>query len=268
MKFEAMFQPIQIGPVTVKNRFVVPPMGNNFANTDGTMSEQSVAYYRERAKGGFGLITIEATVVHKGAKGGPRKPCLYDDSTIESFKNVVDACHAEGAKVSVQLQNAGPEGNAKNAGAPITAATSIPAACGRDIPRELSTEEVYELVKGYGEAAKRAMKAGVDAVEIHMAHGYLVSTFLSPRTNKRVDEFGGCFENRMRFSRLIIEEIKKQTEGKIAVLARIIRMMKFREVWMYMTAQRSQHIWNPADWMPSMCPVPFISKMSICGHRL
>ena len=162
MKFDAMFQPIQIGPVTVKNRFVVPPMGNNFANTDGTMSEQSVAYYRERAKGGFGLITIEATVVHKGAKGGPRKPCLYDDSTIESFKKVVDACHAEGAKVSVQLQNAGPEGNAKNAGAPITAATSIPAACGRDIPRELSTEEVYELVKGYGEAARRAMEAGVD----------------------------------------------------------------------------------------------------------
>ena len=134
---------------------------------------------------------------------------------------MVDACHAEGAKVSVQLQNAGPEGNAKNAGAPITAATSIPAACGRDIPRELSTEEVYELVKGYGEAARRAMEAGVDAVEIHMAHGYLVSTFMSPRTNKRVDEFGGCFENRMRFSRLIIEEIKKQTEGKIAVLARI-----------------------------------------------
>ena len=67
MKFNAMFQPINIGPMTVKNRFVVPPMGNNFANTDGTMSEQSAAYYRERAKGGFGLITIEATVVHKGA---------------------------------------------------------------------------------------------------------------------------------------------------------------------------------------------------------
>ena len=102
MKFNAMFQPINIGPMTVKNRFVVPPMGNNFANTDGSMSDQSVAYYRERAKGGFGLITIEATVVHQGAKGGPRKPCLYDDSTIESFRKVVDACHAEGAKVSVQ----------------------------------------------------------------------------------------------------------------------------------------------------------------------
>lgn len=77
------------------------------------------------------------------------------------------------------------------------------------------------MVKGYGEAAQRAVKAGVDAVEIHMAHGYLVNTFLSPRTNKRIDEFGGCFENRMRFSRLIIEEVKAKTEGKVAVLVRI-----------------------------------------------
>ena len=191
MKFNAMFQPIEIGPMTVKNRFVVPPMGNNFANTDGTMSEQSAAYYKERAKGGFGLITIEATVVHKGAKGGPRKPCLYDDSTIESFRKVIDGCHAEGAKVSIQLQNAGPEGNAKNAGAPITAATSIPSVCGRDIPKQLTTEEVYELIKGYGEAARRAMEAGADAVGFHMGHGYLVSTCLSLRTNKRGDEFGG-----------------------------------------------------------------------------
>ena len=74
MKFNAMFQPINIGPMTVKNRFVVPPMGNNFANTDGSMSDQSVAYYRERAKGGFGLITIEATVVHQGLRGPPFAP--------------------------------------------------------------------------------------------------------------------------------------------------------------------------------------------------
>lgn len=216
-----MFQPIQIGPMTVKNRFVVPPMGNNFANTDGTWSEQSIAYYGARAKGQFGLITIEASVVHEGAKGGPRKPCLYNDDSIESLSKICDACHAEGAKVSIQLQNAGPEGNAKNAGAPIEAATAIASADGRDIPVEVSTEKVYELVKGYGLAAERAMKAGVDAVEIHMAHGYLVNSFMSPRTNKRVDEFGGSFENRMRFSKLIIDEVKAKTEGKIAVLARI-----------------------------------------------
>ena len=221
MKFKHMFSPIQIGPMTVKNRFVVPPMGNNFAKTDGTWSDESVAYYAERAKGQFGLITIEATVVHKGAKGGPRKPCLYDDNSIESLKKITDACHAEGAKISIQLQNAGPEGNAKNAGAPIQAATSIAAADGRDIPEAVPTEQVYELIKGYGDAAVRAMKGGADAVEIHMAHGYLVNSFMSPRTNKRVDEFGGNFENRMRFSRLIVEEVKKRTEGKIAVLARI-----------------------------------------------
>ena len=267
MKFNAMFQPINIGPMTVKNRFVVPPMGNNFANTDGTMSEQSAAYYRERAKGGFGLITIEATVVHKGAKGGPRKPCLYDDSTIESFRKVIDGCHAEGAKVSIQLQNAGPEGNAKNAGAPITAATSIPSVCGRDIPKQLTTEEVYELIKGYGEAARRAMEAGADAVEIHMAHGYLVSTFLSPRTNKRVDEFGGCFENRMRFSRLIIEEVKKQHREKLQFLQESTAVMKYRAVLMCMTVLRSLHIWKDADWMPSMYPELFTSAMNLCGHR-
>ena len=100
MKFKNMFSPIQIGPMTVKNRFVVPPMGNNFANSDGTWSDESVAYYGERAKGQFGLITIEATVVHKGAKGGPKKPCLYDDNSIESLKKITDACHEEGAKVS------------------------------------------------------------------------------------------------------------------------------------------------------------------------
>ncbi|BAK45273.1 FAD-dependent oxidoreductase [Eggerthella sp. YY7918] len=221
MKFETMFSPLQIGPMTVKNRFVVPPMGNNFANTDGTWSEQSIAYYTERAKGQFGLITIEATVVHEGAKGGPRKPCLYSDASLPSLTRIVNACHEQGACVSVQLQNAGPEGNAKNAGAPIEAASAIPAVCGRDVPQEVPTEKVYELVKGYGDAAERALRAGVDAVEIHMAHGYLVSSFISPRTNKRVDEFGGSFENRMRFPRLIVEEVRRRVKGQVAVIARI-----------------------------------------------
>lgn len=221
MRCTALFEPIQIGPMTVKNRFVVPPMGNNFAHADGTWSDQSIAYYAERAKGGFGLITIEATVVHHGAKGGPLKPCLYDDASIDSLKRITDECHTYGACVSIQLQNAGPEGNAQNAGAPLQAASPIEAACGRDIPESVPTDKVYELVKGYGDAAERAMRGGVDAVEIHMAHGYLVSSFMSPRTNKRIDEFGGSFENRMRFPRLIVEEIKRRVGGKVAILARI-----------------------------------------------
>ena len=221
MKFEAMFQPIQIGPMTVANRFVMSPMGNNFANTDGTMSERSASYYGARAKGGFGLITFEATVVYKEAKGGPRKPCLYDDSTVSSFQAAIAACHQAGAKVSIQLQHAGPEGNTKITGYPLKAASAIPASCGRETPGGITKEELYRLIECYGDAAVRAKKAGADAVEIHCAHGYLVSTFISARTNKRVDEFGGSFENRMRLPKLIIENIRKKAGDSLAILCRI-----------------------------------------------
>jgi len=221
MKFKSMFQPIKIGSMEVPNRFVVSPMGNNFANTDGTMSERSLAYYRERARGGFGLITFEATVVSPLAKGGARKPCLFSDDTIESFKKVVEVCHAEGSKISVQLQHAGPDGNAKAAGYPIKAASAIPSVYGKDTPEEMTREEIYQLIEYYGDAALRAKKAGIDAVEVHCAHGYLISTFLSPRTNKRVDEFGGCFENRMRIIELIIENIRKKVGHSIAIICRI-----------------------------------------------
>jgi len=221
MKFKSMFTPIKIGPMTVPNRFVVPPMGNNFANTDGTLSDNSLAYYHERAIGGFGLITFEATVVDKKAKGGPRKPCLFEDDTVESFKRVIDACHEAGAKISIQLQHAGPEGNAAVAGHPLKAASAIPSSYGRNTPVAISNEEIYELIELYGDAAVRAQKAGADAVEVHCAHGYLVNSFLSPRTNKRVDEFGGCFENRMRLARLIIENIRKKVGDSMAILCRI-----------------------------------------------
>lgn len=131
MKFPAMFSPIRIGTVTVPNRFVVPPMGNNFANTDGSLSDRSLGYYQARAKGGFGLITIESTVVYQEAKGGPRKPCLFSDDTVESFRRVADACHAYGAKVSIQLQHAGPEGSAALTGFSLKAASAMPASSSR-----------------------------------------------------------------------------------------------------------------------------------------
>lgn len=221
MKFPTMFSPIQIGTVTVPNRFVVPPMGNNFANTDGSLSDRSRDYYAARAKGGFGLITIESTVVYQEAKGGPRKPCLFSDDTVESFRQVTDACHAYGAKVSIQLQHAGPEGNSALTGYPLKAASAVPAAQGREIPEAVSNKEIYRIIECYGDAARRAQQAGIDMVEVHCAHGYLVSTFISQRTNHRTDEFGGCFENRMRLPRLIIENIRRKTGGNLPILCRI-----------------------------------------------
>ena len=221
MKFPSMFSPIQIGNVTVPNRFVVPPMGNNLANTDGTLSDSSLSYYEGRAKGGFGLITIESTVVYEQAKGGPRKPCLFEDRCVDSFKRVADACHAYGAKVSIQLQHAGPEGSSALTGYPLKAASAMPAAEGRETPEAVTKEELYRIIECYGDAARRAQQAGIDMVELHCAHGYLVSTFISQRTNNRTDEFGGCFENRMRLPRLIIENIRQKTGGMLPVICRI-----------------------------------------------
>ena len=221
MKFPSMFSPIQIGNVTIQNRFVVPPMGNNLANTDGTLSDASLSYYEARAKGGFGLITIESTVVYEQAKGGPRKPCLFEDRCVDSFKKVVDACHAYGSKISIQLQHAGPEGSSALTGYPLKAASAMPAAVGRETPEAVTKEELYRIIECYGDAARRAQLAGVDMVELHCAHGYLVSTFISQRTNNRTDEFGGCFENRMRLPRLIIENIRKKTGGMLPIICRI-----------------------------------------------
>lgn len=100
-------------------------------------------------------------------------------------------------------------------------ASPIPSAFGREIPEAISNEEVYRLIECYGDAAARAQRAGIDMVEVHCAHGYLVSTFISARTNNRLDEFGGCFENRMRLPRLIIENIRKKTGGTLPILCRI-----------------------------------------------
>ena len=200
---------------------MVPPMSNNYAIASGELSDRSLAYYRERAKGGFGLITVEATVIDPTAKGGPKKHCLFDDSQIAALKRMVDACHTYGSKVMVQLQQAGPEGSAKAAGYPLKSASRIQASFNKDIPLEMTNEQIYELVELYGDAALRAKKAGVDAVEIHMAHGYLVSSFISPQTNKRLDEFGGCFRNRMRLPQLIIDNIRRKVGHNMAVLARI-----------------------------------------------
>ena len=221
MSSSLLFTPVSIGPMTVPNRFVMPPMGNNFAHTDGSLSERSLAYYAARAKGGFGLVTIEATVVDPTAKGGPRKPCLVSDATIGSFQRVVQACHAEGAKVSVQLQHAGPEGNPAITGYPLKAASAVPAAVGKAIPQAMTEDEIAVLAEQYGDAARRAEEAGADAVELHCAHGYLLHSFLSPRTNHRTDAFGGCLENRLRIIQKIIENIRSKTGKGLAILCRI-----------------------------------------------
>mgnify|MGYP000927246279 CR=1 FL=1 len=222
MQFQAMFQPIMIGNVKVPNRFVMPAMGTNHGNNDGSLSQESIDYYVERAKGGFGLVTIEVTAVDPLGKAIPNEPGLWCDEQIEDYKKMIAECHKYGAKVSVQLHHCGRETTPdKIGGNAPRAITSEPCPMYRALPHELTKEEIYELIEKYGDAALRARLAGADFVEVHGGHSYLIAQFTSELSNHRVDEFGGNFENRMRFAKLVIENIKLKAGNDFPMIYRV-----------------------------------------------
>ncbi len=222
MSFSAMFQPIKIGSVEVKNRFVMPAMGTNHGNNDGSLSQESIDYYVERAKGGFGLVTIEVTAVDPLGKAIPNEPGLWCDEQIPDYKRMIDECHKYGAKVSVQLHHCGRETTPEKIGGNAPRAiTSEPCPMYRALPHELTVDEIYELIEEYGDAALRARLAGADFVEVHGGHSYLIAQFTSEISNHRVDEFGGNFENRMRFAKLVIENIRLKAGNDLPVIYRV-----------------------------------------------
>jgi len=211
MEFTTLLSPIKIGNLEIKNRFVVPPMGTNYANPDGTVSRQMIDYYVERAKGGFGLIILEVTAVDPLGKAILFEAGLWDDSQIPGFKQLVDEVHAAGAKIFMQLHHCGRQTVPFYLGGEQPVAPSAVACPVMDaIPHELTNEEVWDLVEKFGDAAVRAKKAGFDGVEVHGAHGYLVAQFMSPHANKRMDEFGGTFMGRMKFPLEIFKNIRSK----------------------------------------------------------
>lgn len=221
MAITTMLTPIMIGSMRVKNRFVMPPMGTDNANKDGSISQGFIDYYAERAKGGFGLITIEVTAVDPLGKAIMNEPGLWCDEQIEGYKKVVDECHKYGAKVSVQLHHSGRETCPAYIGAQPVGITSEPCPMYREPIKELSTEELYALIEKFGDAALRAYKAGADAVEVHGAHSYLIAQLTSQESNHRIDEFGGSFENRMRFSKKVVENIRSKAGNDFPILYRL-----------------------------------------------
>lgn len=211
MEFTTLLSPIKIGNLEIKNRFVVPPMGTNYASIDGTVTQQMIDYYTARAKGGFGLIIVEVTAVDPIGKAIICEPGLWEDAQIPGMKALVDSVHAAGAKIFVQLHHCGrqtapPYIYDKQPVAPSAVACPL-MDC---IPRELETEEVWHLIDEFGDAALRAKKAGFDGVEVHGAHGYIIAQFMSPHANKRTDEFGGNFQGRMKFPLEIFKNIRKK----------------------------------------------------------
>jgi len=196
-------------------------MGTNLANPDGTVSEEFIDYWEARARGGWGLLIVEITAIDPLGKAIPYQPCLWDDKFIPGFKKLVDTVHRYGAKIAVQLHHAGRQTTPQIIGQQPVAPSPVPCLISKEMPRELSVSEVYELIEKFGDAAVRAREAGFDAVEVHGAHGYLVAQFMSQHSNKRVDEFGGSFHNRMRFPVEVIKNIRRKVGGSYPIIFRL-----------------------------------------------
>lgn len=198
------------------------PMGTNYGEQNGEMSFLHINYYEQRAKGGTGLIIVENASIDspQGSNGTTQLRIDHDNYLPRLFK-FCENIHRYGTKIAIQINHAGASAISSRINMQPVSASDVPSKEGGEIPRPLSREEILHIVKKYGEAAKRAQTAGFDAVEIHAGHSYLISQFLSPITNKRTDEFGGSVENRTRFCRMVIDEVRKQVGPFFPIMLRL-----------------------------------------------
>ncbi len=216
-----VFSPGMIGKMEIPNRLVVPAMVMNFCNEDGSATERYIAYHEEKAKGGWGLIITEDYAVDPKGKGFTNIAGLWDDSQIEGHAQLTAKVHQHGGKIVAQIYHAGRQTNHFVIGSQPLAPSPIPCPVNQEIPHELTIDEIYELVDKFGECALRAQKAGFDGIELHGAHGYLIAQFMSPYSNKRVDEYGGNILNRMRFPLEIIANIRNRVGKDFPIIFRI-----------------------------------------------
>lgn len=209
--FKELFEPYTIGSLELKNRLISAPCERNYSNVDGSVTQLYIDYLVERAKGGVGLIIPESMYTDPVGRGHIRQLGIYSDHLIPGLKRMTEAVHRHGAKMASELMYTGRETSSYITGFQPVAPS--PVACkvlaGGEAPRELTKDEIRKLIDDYGEAARRSVEAGFDMVEIHGAHGYIIGQFLSPFTNKRTDEYGGSFENRMRFPLEIIARVRE-----------------------------------------------------------
>lgn len=210
MQYNKLFTPGKIGNLFIKNRIVMPAMGTSLASSTGEASDEIIRYYEERAKGGCGLIITEITRVdNETGVGTPNQLCATDEYQVPRLERLAKAIHRYDSKIFLQLHHPGRQSHGRLIGGKqIVAPSPVMSSAIGEMPRELTTEEVEGLVKKFVKGAKLAQIAGIDGVELHGAHGYLIGQFLSPSTNLRTDKYGGSFSNRMRFITEIILGIK------------------------------------------------------------
>lgn len=242
-----LFTPIRLGPLEVPNRISVPPMCMYSARS-GVAQLFHKMHYGRLAASGAGLVCIEAMAVTPEGRITDADLGLWSDECEAGLREIITFMRETepGCRVIVQLNHAGRKASAtrpwgeecrsvtpEEGGWPVRAPSAIPFAPGYATPRPLHFEECLRIVSAFGEAARRAVSAGADGIEIHMAHGYLIHQFLSPLSNRRIDEYGGALENRMRFAREVMDAVMNAVPERTAVGLRV-----------------SATDWVPEGWMP------------------
>lgn len=222
-KLGKLFEPTNIGSMRLKNRIVMSAIDSHHAARDGSVTPRLISFLSERAKGGVGLVTTGfAYIDQKASQYSYGQLGAYDDSLIVGLNLIAEAIHTYGAKASLQLGHCGRLKTIKGlhvAPSPIqwTSWTT-----GEELtPTGLTISEIEEIVEAYGEAARRGKQANFDAIEVHCGHGYLLSSFLSPRTNMRMDGYGGSLNNRVRFALEVAERVKEKVGKNFPLIFKI-----------------------------------------------
>jgi len=218
MAFPRLFEPFNIGSLHLKNRIAMAPMETHLGEPEGGVNEAVIAWYRERARGGAGLIITEFTCVDgmDGFSSNVPQLRLDNDRYKSGHARLTQAVHAEGAKVVIQLSHAGRQAKESVIGTTPVAPSAIPlnSVYMNATPRALEEHEIHRIIASYANAARLAMLAGYDGVMLHGGHGYLLHQFLSPLMNRRTDAWGGDFERRMKFGIEVIRAVKAQLGNK------------------------------------------------------
>ncbi len=227
-RFKKVFEPTNIGRMKLKNRIVMPPMGTNYAEAGGAVSQRMLDYYEARARGGVGLIIVEGSApslqCNTSLQGSPSyQASLGDDKFIPGWKKLTDAAHKYNARIAIQIMHATLEkwdGKVVQVSpSPLIVPARVMGVTGGP-PHELTVQEIAERVRWFASAARRAKEAGFDGVEVHGAHQYIVAAFLSSATNQRRDKYGGSVENKARFLVEILQAIKKEAGPDFPVWVR------------------------------------------------
>jgi 2,4-dienoyl-CoA reductase-like NADH-dependent reductase (Old Yellow Enzyme family)/thioredoxin reductase len=221
MKLGKLFSSFSIGTMKIRNRIVMPPMATHYASPEGFVTDRQIAYYVERARGGVGYITVEHTGILQQGKASPKMLLISSDEHATKIQNLIEAVHEAGGKIVVQINHAGRQTSSTVTGFPIVGPSPIPCPTRTEIPRELSVLEIQEIAEAFAVAAKRVKKAGADGVELHMAHGYLICSFLSPFSNRRRDQYGGDLQGRARFAIEVLRSVRRRVGQEFPIICRL-----------------------------------------------